>query len=214
MKPYHNRHSIMDPGRYGSARTVDAVDPVSYDTWPTLASAHQQQRSYCSPCSRRRLTWTAVSVLELILMILTAVYCFFLPEKYLAQIVEKENRGKINELSEWVLRMYGSMICVQVRCLENEKALLSYVILLNKQSIRWVFLTLQFVLTQAFVFQFTTNFKSVKLSLGPHSCRMLMYLCCLASRSADFHSIHFTAYVQSLQISFYFKSSFFFCPCL
>lgn len=115
----------MDPGRYGSARTVDAVDPVSYDTWPTLASAHQQQRSYCSPCSRRRLTWTAVSVLELILMILTAVYCFFLPKKYLGQIVEKENRGKINELSEWVLRMYGSMICVQVRGLEK----LSYLIL-------------------------------------------------------------------------------------
>ncbi|XP_074636473.1 uncharacterized protein LOC141894658 [Acropora palmata] len=107
----------MDPGRYGSARRVDAVDPASYDTWPTLASAHQQQRSYCSPCSRRRLTWTAVSVLELILMILTAVYCFFLPEKYLGQIVEKENRGKINELSEWVLRMYGSMICVQIALL-------------------------------------------------------------------------------------------------
>lgn len=62
----------------------------------------------------------------------------------------------------------------------------------------------------SFCFQFTINFKSVKLSLGPRSCRMLMYLCCLASRSADFHSIHFTAYVQSLQISFYFKSSFFF----
>ena len=69
-------------------------------------------------------------------MILTAVYCFFLPEKYLGQIVEKENGGKINELSEWVLRMYGSMICVQVRGLENEKALSSYLILLNKQSIR------------------------------------------------------------------------------
>jgi len=74
-------------------------------------------------------------------MILTAVYCFFLPEKYLGHIIKKENRGKINELSEWVLRMYGSMICVQVRGLESEKArlsylILSYLILLNKQSIR------------------------------------------------------------------------------
>lgn len=114
VKPHHNSHFIMDSGRYGP-RAVDAADPVSYETWPTLASVQQQRRSSCSPCSRPRFTWTSVSVLELILMVLTAVYCFFLPEKYLGHIVRAEQKGQINPLSEWVLRMYGSMICVQVR---------------------------------------------------------------------------------------------------
>lgn len=136
VEPYHNSHFIMDPERYGSPRTVDAADPVSYDTWPTLASLQHHQRSSCSPCSRRRLSWTSVSLLELILMILTAVYCFFLPEKYLDHIVRTEEKIKDLELSEWVLRMYGSMICVQVRSLENKKVLLSYHILLNKKYVR------------------------------------------------------------------------------
>ena len=108
----------MIDSRYGSPRAVDAVDPTaSYDTWPTLPSTQIVSRSRCSPCGRR-LSWTAVSVLEIVLMVLTVVYCFFLPKSYLKQIRPlgrpDTDSDKITELTEWVLRMFASMTCVQV----------------------------------------------------------------------------------------------------
>ena len=106
----------MDP-RYGSPRAVDAVDPTaSYDAWPTLPSTRPESRPRCSPCCRRRLSWTAVSVLEIVLMIVMVIYYFFFPKKYLKQILPADTGkdSQIVELSEWTLRMFGSMICVQV----------------------------------------------------------------------------------------------------
>ncbi|XP_068750241.1 uncharacterized protein [Montipora capricornis] len=111
----------MDP-RYGSPRAIDAVDPAipSYDSWPTLPSTRVEKRSPCSPCCRRRLTWSSVSVLEMVLMILTVVYCFFLPKKYLEHILPEDSgksASQITELSQWILRMFGSMVCVQIALL-------------------------------------------------------------------------------------------------
>ena len=106
----------MDP-RYGSPRAVDAVDPTSsYDAWPTLPSTRlESRRCRLSPCCRR-LSWTAVSILEIVLIILTVVYYFFLPKKYLTQILPAATgeQSEINEFSEWILRMFASMVCVQV----------------------------------------------------------------------------------------------------
>lgn len=106
----------MDP-RYGSPRSVDAVDPTaSYDAWPTLPSTRPENRPRCSPCCRRRFSQTVVSVLEIVLMIMTVVYSFFFPEKYFKQILPADSGkdSQIVELSEWTLRMFGSMVCVQV----------------------------------------------------------------------------------------------------
>ena len=108
----------MIDSRYGSPRAVDAVDPTaSYDTWPTLPSTQMVSRSRCSPCGRR-LSWTAVSVLEIVVTVLIVVWCFFLPKRYLKQILPPDRRDtdsdKITELTEWVLRMFASMTCVQV----------------------------------------------------------------------------------------------------
>lgn len=108
----------MDP-RYGSPRAVDAVDPTSsYDAWPTLPSTRPESRGCrLSPCCRH-LSWTAVSILEIVLCILMVVFCFFLPQKYLTQILPAaigEQQSEINEFSEWILRMFASMVCVQVR---------------------------------------------------------------------------------------------------
>lgn len=106
----------MDP-RYGSPRAVDAVDPTSsYDAWPTLPSTRpESRRCRLSPCCRR-LSWTAVSILEIVLTILTVVLSFFLPKEYLTRILPAATgeQSEINEFSEWILRMYASMVCVQV----------------------------------------------------------------------------------------------------
>lgn len=49
-------------------------------------------------------------------MILTVVFYFFLPKKYLTQILPAATgeQSEINEFSEWILRMFASMVCVQV----------------------------------------------------------------------------------------------------
>lgn len=104
----------MDP-RYGTPRAVDAVDPTaSYDSWPTLPSTRPEVHSRC--CCRSRLSWTVVSVVEIALILLTAVFYFFFTKMTLKQLLPA-GTGKddqITELAEWMLRMVGSMICVQV----------------------------------------------------------------------------------------------------
>ena len=133
-----NQIVTMDP-RYGSPRAIDAVDPAipSYDSWPTLPSTRVEKRSPCSPCCRRRLTWSSVSVLEMVLMILTVVYCFFLPKKYLEHILPEDSgkgASQITELSQWTLRMFGSMVCVQVSKLDELASLSHHTIIpFNKQ---------------------------------------------------------------------------------
>lgn len=106
----------MDP-RYGSPRAVDAVDPTSsYDAWPTLPSTRlESRRCRLSPCCRH-LSWTAVSILEIVITIVMVVFYFFLPKKYLTLILPAATgkESQINEFSEWILRMFASMICVQV----------------------------------------------------------------------------------------------------
>ena len=107
---------IMDPG-YGQPRSVDAVDPTSsYDAWPTLPSTREARRSRCPLWCRCRLTWSGVSILEIFLMLLTVAFYFFFSKKYLEQIlpVDTGKDDQITELSEWVMRMFGSMVSVQV----------------------------------------------------------------------------------------------------
>ena len=106
----------MDP-RYGTPRSVDAVDPTSsYDAWPTLPSTRESRGSRCF-CCRWRLSWSAVSVVEIALMLWTAVFYFFLPKTSLKHILRASTASdeEVTQLSEWILRMVGSLICVQVR---------------------------------------------------------------------------------------------------
>jgi len=106
----------MDP-RYGTPRSVDAVDPTaSYDTWPTLPSTRENDSRCCHWC-RWRLSWSAMSVVEIALMLLAVVFYFFFTETSLKHMLRKDDgEGKelVTPLSEWMLRMVGSMICVQV----------------------------------------------------------------------------------------------------
>ena len=109
----------MDP-RYGTPRSVDAVDPTSsYDTWPTLPSTRESGGSRCF-CCRWRLSWSCVSVVEIALMLLAAVYYFFFTKTSLKHILPASSTANdeqeiVTQLSEWTLRMVGSLICVQVR---------------------------------------------------------------------------------------------------
>ena len=109
----------MDP-RYGTPRSVDAVDPTSsYDTWPTLPSTREIRGSRCL-CCRWRLSWSCVSVVEIALMLWTAVYYFFFTKTSLKHILRASSTANdeqeiVTQLSEWILRMVGSLICVQVR---------------------------------------------------------------------------------------------------
>lgn len=104
----------MDP-RYGTPRSVDAVDPTSsYDTWPTLPSTRESRGSRCF-CCRWRLSWSAVSVVEIALMLWTAVFYFFFAETSLKHILRASTANDdVTLLSEWILRMVGSLICVQI----------------------------------------------------------------------------------------------------
>ena len=49
-------------------------------------------------------------------MILMVVFYFFLPKTYLTLILPAATgeQSEINEFSEWILRMFASMVCVQV----------------------------------------------------------------------------------------------------
>lgn len=101
---------------YGTPRSVDAVDPTSsYDAWPTLPSTRSisetSSRSRCF-CCRLRLSWTAVSVVEIALMIVTVVAYYFLPKKFLERMLPPET--KVSEVSEWMMRTVGSMVSVQI----------------------------------------------------------------------------------------------------
>ena len=106
----------MDP-RYGSLRAVDAVDPTSsYDACPALPSTRPESRRFrLSPCCRH-LSWTAVGILEIVITIVMVVFYFFWPKQYSTLILPAATgeRSEINEFSEWILRMFASMVCVQV----------------------------------------------------------------------------------------------------
>ena len=105
----------MDPS-YGTPRSVDAVDPTaSYDTWPTLPSTREARGSRCF-CCRWRLSWSAVSVLEIALMLLSVVFYFFFTETSLKHILRASSvkAELVTPLSEWMLRMAASMMSVQV----------------------------------------------------------------------------------------------------
>jgi len=105
----------MDPG-YGTPRSVDAVDPTaSYDTWPTLPSTRESRGSRCF-CCRWRLSWSAVSVVEIALELLTVVLYFFFTKTILKRMLPAGTvkDEQVTPLSEWMLRMVGSMTCVQI----------------------------------------------------------------------------------------------------
>lgn len=107
---------IMDP-RYGTPRAVDAVDPTaSYDTWPTLPSTREDRGSRHCLCCRWRLSWSAVSVVEIALMLLNVVVYIFFSESALKRLLPADTNkdDQITALSRWLLRMVGSMVSVQV----------------------------------------------------------------------------------------------------
>ena len=114
---------------YGTPRSVDAVDPTSsYDAWPTLPSTRSisetSSRSRCF-CCRLRLSWTAVSVVEIALMIVTVVAYYFLPKKFLERMLPPGT--EVTEVSEWIMRTVGSMVSVQVRNIYNTIAVLLWI---------------------------------------------------------------------------------------
>lgn len=116
---------------YGTPRSVDAVDPTSsYDAWPTLPSTRSisetSSRSRCF-CCRLRLSWTAVSVVEIALMIVTVVAYYFLPKTFLERMLQPEKRDLVNEVSVWMMRTVGSMVSVQVRNIYNTIAVLLWI---------------------------------------------------------------------------------------
>ena len=102
-------------------RAVNVTNPVaSYDSWSSLPASqlNGSDRCFCCACCppRRRLSWTAVSVVEIALMVMAVVSYFFFPkdslQRFLAQ--ESDTADQITVLTEWMLRMVASMISVQV----------------------------------------------------------------------------------------------------
>ena len=65
------------------------------------------------------MSWSAMSVVEIALMLLCVVFYLFFTKTSLQHMLPAST-GKddeiiqVTQLSEWVLRMVGSMICVQV----------------------------------------------------------------------------------------------------
>lgn len=86
----------------------------SYDSWPTQSPQDRPPGRSC--CCKFRISWTAVSVVELLLTTATVVVYLFFSKVFLKQMMPKDTKdhGQVNELSEWLLRLFASMIVVQV----------------------------------------------------------------------------------------------------
>ena len=66
------------------------------------------------------MSWSAVSVLEIALMVLAVVFYFFFSKRTLKQMLpaDTSKNDQVTLLAEWMIRMVGSMVCVQVRKLK------------------------------------------------------------------------------------------------
>ena len=125
----------MSSTRSPNPKSIDAADPSlsqsvdyghPYDACPTLPSTQHSDYSYsrisnlCECCGTVRLSWSTVSILELLLCTTTAIVTLFFSRKYLLMILPEKTRISpgVPEtewlLCEWVVRMFGAMIVMQV----------------------------------------------------------------------------------------------------
>ncbi|KAL9981303.1 hypothetical protein ACROYT_G009990 [Oculina patagonica] len=105
----------------GAVDPADAEGPTASNdstccSWLTLPCAREGRGSRCLRwlCGRWRLSWSVVSVVEIVLMVLTVAYYYFLPKSALEKMLPTNKDDQVNRLSEWVLRMVGNMVCVQI----------------------------------------------------------------------------------------------------
>lgn len=90
----------------------------SYRTWTTT---YQQPSKYVGdifPClvhpRRFRVSWSTVSVVEIAILMVVAVVYLCLSERTLRQMLPEEAHSNVNELGEWILRLFASLIIMQV----------------------------------------------------------------------------------------------------
>ena len=97
----------------------------SYHTWQ---SPYEQPSRYVGdifPClvhpRRFRISWSTVSVIEITLLTFAAVIFLALSERTLRKMLSTDD-SQINELSEWMLRLFASLILMQVRSIISTKS--------------------------------------------------------------------------------------------
>lgn len=95
--------------------------PEAYHLSHTWPSTYQQPSKYVGdifPCSihprRFRVSWSTVSVLEIILLLFVIVAYLSLSERTLLKMLPDKNENHVNELSEWLIRLFASSITMQV----------------------------------------------------------------------------------------------------
>lgn len=123
----------MSSTRNHNPKSIDAADPslsqsadysYAYDAWPTLPSTQHSDYSYsrisnlCDCCGTTRLSWSTVSVLEILLCMTTAIVTLFFSRKYLLMILPEKTKlsPDVPEwvFCEWVVRMFGAMVVMQI----------------------------------------------------------------------------------------------------
>lgn len=94
----------------------------SYRAWPLRYEVQQPSRFVGDifPCTvfprRFRISWSFVSILEIALLSVMAVVYLALSERVLREMLPVDDK-RINELAEWMLRLFGSLLIMQVRTL-------------------------------------------------------------------------------------------------
>ncbi|XP_031569349.1 uncharacterized protein LOC116303880 [Actinia tenebrosa] len=91
----------------------------SYRGWPLRYEVQQPSRFIGDifPCTvfprRFRISWSFVSILEITLLAVLAVAYLALSERVLKEMLPADDK-RINELAEWMLRLFGSLLIMQV----------------------------------------------------------------------------------------------------
>lgn len=104
-----------------STRSGRSSPPGSPDVYRTWSSTYQQPSKYAGdifPClvhpRRFRISWSTVSVFEIIFLLLVAVIYLSLSERTLLKMLPEDGEKFVNELGLWMLRLFASLIIMQV----------------------------------------------------------------------------------------------------
>ena len=120
LRVYTVKYGIMTSTRSNYTPRTSASGE-SYRAWPLRYEVRQPSRVIGDifPCTvfpkRFRISWSFVSILEISLLSVMAVVYLALSERVLREMLPVDDK-RINELAEWMLRLFGSLLIMQVKC--------------------------------------------------------------------------------------------------